>query len=146
MSGRGRMGTRAPAGSNPSPSVSRCSRRSCRVRCLPHIFADGCDHSWETENCEPASSGLRTRSSHKCPKTSFKCAKRGWKVERHTGPRGTGTSFSVARISPASSMAPFINVPSARVSVGVREEVKVGAGGCGGRSFCLIISKLLPRP
>ena len=60
--------------------------------------------------------------------------------------QGIGILFKVVQISSDSSMAPFINVHSARVSVGIGGGGQGRCWGLGGGCFCLIISKLLTGP
>lgn len=66
-----------------------------------------------------------------------------WGVHRA---QGIGILFKVAWISPDSSMAPFINVHSAWVSVGIKGGGQSWCWGREGEGFCLIISKLLTGP
>lgn len=60
--------------------------------------------------------------------------------------QGIGALFKVGWISPDSSMAPFINVLSARGQCGYQgRRLSFVLGGLGRGGFCLVVSKLLIR-
>lgn len=75
--------------------------------------------SLETENCEPAIRGYADSPAAVTEVLDYLSVIGAGSGEIHRT-RRIGTFFKVAWISPDSSMAPFINVHSAWVSVGIR--------------------------